>query len=74
MIGKRCRARLRSRGARSYIFGYTCVNDVTALELISRDPSFAAMDARQELRRLRRVRPGHRHRPRPAALTRDAPC
>ena len=24
-----------------YVFGYTCVNDVTALDLISRDPSYA---------------------------------
>ena len=24
-----------------YVFGYTCVNDVTALELITRDPSYA---------------------------------
>jgi 2-keto-4-pentenoate hydratase/2-oxohepta-3-ene-1,7-dioic acid hydratase in catechol pathway len=27
--------------AASHIFGYTCVNDVTALELITRDPAFA---------------------------------
>lgn len=27
--------------AASHIFGYTCVNDVTALDLISRDPAFA---------------------------------
>ncbi|MEO8157299.1 MAG: fumarylacetoacetate hydrolase family protein [Betaproteobacteria bacterium] len=27
--------------AASYIFGYTCVNDVTALELLKADPSFA---------------------------------
>jgi len=27
--------------AESFIFGYTCVNDVTALDLIGRDPSFA---------------------------------
>ncbi len=27
--------------ADGYVFGYTCVNDVTALDLLSRDPAFA---------------------------------
>ncbi len=39
VIGKTCRA-LSEAEAADHIFGYTCVNDVTALELISRDPSF----------------------------------
>lgn len=30
--------------ASGYIFGYTCVNDVTAIELIQKDPSFAQWD------------------------------
>jgi 2-keto-4-pentenoate hydratase/2-oxohepta-3-ene-1,7-dioic acid hydratase in catechol pathway len=40
VIGKECRAVSRDQ-AQGHIFGYTCVNDVTALELIQRDPSFA---------------------------------
>ncbi len=39
VIGRRARA-LTVADARSYIFGYSCANDVTALELLSRDPSF----------------------------------
>ena len=30
----------RRRGGRR-IFGYTCVNDVTAIDLLNKDPSFA---------------------------------
>lgn len=39
VIGRRVRAASAAE-AQAAIFGYTCVNDVTALELISRDPSF----------------------------------
>jgi len=39
VIGKTCRAVSESEAA-DCIFGYTCVNDVTALEVIARDPSF----------------------------------
>ncbi len=39
VIGKRARA-VSVGDAASHIFGYTCANDVTALELIGRDPSF----------------------------------
>ncbi len=40
VIGSTCRA-VSETGAASHIFGYTCVNDVTAAELINRDPTFA---------------------------------
>jgi 2-keto-4-pentenoate hydratase/2-oxohepta-3-ene-1,7-dioic acid hydratase in catechol pathway len=40
VIGKRSKA-LALEEAESAIFGYTCVNDITALDLIARDASFA---------------------------------
>ena len=40
VIGKRCRA-VDEVDAASYIFGYTCVNDVTAAEILNKDPGFA---------------------------------
>ena len=40
VIGRRCRD-VDEADAPGAIFGYTCVNDVTALELIGRDPAFA---------------------------------
>jgi 2-keto-4-pentenoate hydratase/2-oxohepta-3-ene-1,7-dioic acid hydratase in catechol pathway len=39
VIGRRARA-VQPDDAPSHIFGYTCANDVTALELLQRDPSF----------------------------------
>lgn len=39
VIGARC-ANVRIEDAERYIFGYTCVNDVTAVDLISEDPNF----------------------------------
>jgi 2-keto-4-pentenoate hydratase/2-oxohepta-3-ene-1,7-dioic acid hydratase in catechol pathway len=39
VIGKICTA-VSIEAAIDHIFGYTCVNDVTALELLQRDPSF----------------------------------
>jgi len=39
VIGARC-ANVRAEDAARFIFGYTCVNDVTAVDLISEDPSF----------------------------------
>lgn len=39
VIGKSCTAVPADRAA-DHIFGYTCVNDVTALELLQRDPAF----------------------------------
>lgn len=39
VIGKLCRS-VSERDAPQYIFGYTCVNDVTAVELINRDNAF----------------------------------
>lgn len=40
VIGKVCRA-VAETDADQFIFGYTCVNDVTAFELINKDSSFA---------------------------------
>jgi 2-keto-4-pentenoate hydratase/2-oxohepta-3-ene-1,7-dioic acid hydratase in catechol pathway len=39
VIGKRC-CGANEDEARAAIFGYTCINDVTAFELINEDPSF----------------------------------
>jgi 2-keto-4-pentenoate hydratase/2-oxohepta-3-ene-1,7-dioic acid hydratase in catechol pathway len=39
VIGKRCSA-VDEAAAGDHIFGFTCVNDVTALELLFKDPSF----------------------------------
>ena len=40
VIGKRCRA-VSEADTADYIFGYTCINDVTAIELLFKDASFA---------------------------------
>ena len=40
VIGRRCSA-VSEADAPKFIFGYTCINDVTAGELIQKDPSFA---------------------------------
>ena len=40
VIGKRCRA-IAVGDADEHIFGYTCVNDVTAVDILNRDASFA---------------------------------
>jgi 2-keto-4-pentenoate hydratase/2-oxohepta-3-ene-1,7-dioic acid hydratase in catechol pathway len=40
VIGKRCKA-VSEAAAPDFIFGYTCINDVTAAELIGKDKSFA---------------------------------
>jgi 2-keto-4-pentenoate hydratase/2-oxohepta-3-ene-1,7-dioic acid hydratase in catechol pathway len=39
VIGKECRA-VSEADAPAHIFGYTCVNDVTAFDLLNKDPSF----------------------------------
>jgi 2-keto-4-pentenoate hydratase/2-oxohepta-3-ene-1,7-dioic acid hydratase in catechol pathway len=39
VIGRSCRA-VNEAEAPEYILGYTCVNDVTAFDLLNRDPSF----------------------------------
>ena len=39
MIGKTCKEVSVSE-ARNYIFGYTCINDVTAMDLVKKDPTF----------------------------------
>ncbi|AXS39683.1 fumarylacetoacetate hydrolase family protein [Breoghania sp. L-A4] len=40
VIGKRCTA-VGEDDIAAHIFGYTCVNDVTAAKIISKDPTFA---------------------------------
>jgi 2-keto-4-pentenoate hydratase/2-oxohepta-3-ene-1,7-dioic acid hydratase in catechol pathway len=40
VIGKRCTA-VSEAQAPAHIFGYTCINDVTAAEIIARDAAFA---------------------------------
>jgi 2-keto-4-pentenoate hydratase/2-oxohepta-3-ene-1,7-dioic acid hydratase in catechol pathway len=40
VIGKRCTAASEAQ-APGFIFGYTCINDVTASEIINKDPTFA---------------------------------
>ncbi|HZA95741.1 MAG TPA: fumarylacetoacetate hydrolase family protein [Burkholderiaceae bacterium] len=40
VIGKRCRA-VSEADADHHIFGYTCVNDVTAVDILNKDPGFA---------------------------------
>ena len=39
VIGKTCTS-VPVEAAAAHIFGYTCINDVTALELLQRDPAF----------------------------------
>jgi 2-keto-4-pentenoate hydratase/2-oxohepta-3-ene-1,7-dioic acid hydratase in catechol pathway len=40
VIGKRC-SNVSVDEAAAHIFGYTCINDVTAVELLQEDPNFA---------------------------------
>ncbi len=40
VIGKQC-SEVSEGEAADYIFGYTCINDVTAAKIISKDPTFA---------------------------------
>ena len=40
VIGKRCCA-VSEADAAGYIFGYTCINDVTAIDILNKDPGFA---------------------------------
>ena len=39
VIGKTCSGVSDDRAA-DYIFGYTCINDITAIDIINKDPSF----------------------------------
>lgn len=43
VIGRECRS-VSEADAPGRIFGYTCVNDVTAFDLIGKDPTFAQWD------------------------------
>ena len=40
VIGRQCRS-VSEADAADHVFGYTCINDVTAIEIIGRDPTFA---------------------------------
>lgn len=40
VIGKQCK-NVAESAAMDFVFGYTCINDVTAMELISKDKTFA---------------------------------
>jgi 2-keto-4-pentenoate hydratase/2-oxohepta-3-ene-1,7-dioic acid hydratase in catechol pathway len=40
VIGRRCKA-VSEAEALSHVFGYTCANDITAADILTRDPSFA---------------------------------
>ena len=40
VIGKRC-SNISEEEAGDYIFGYTCINDVTAADLLNKNPTFA---------------------------------
>ena len=40
VIGERCKA-VSEAQAPGCIFGYTCINDVTAVEILNKDPGFA---------------------------------
>ena len=40
VIGRTCRA-VTEDAAAGHIFGYTCINDVTAVDLLNKDPTFA---------------------------------
>jgi 2-keto-4-pentenoate hydratase/2-oxohepta-3-ene-1,7-dioic acid hydratase in catechol pathway len=40
VIGRRCKS-VTEEEAKQAIFGYTCINDITALDLIAKDASFA---------------------------------
>jgi len=39
VIGKKC-SMVSEEDARNYIFGYTCINDVTAVDLLKKNPTF----------------------------------
>jgi 2-keto-4-pentenoate hydratase/2-oxohepta-3-ene-1,7-dioic acid hydratase in catechol pathway len=40
VIGRRC-ANIGEAEAATHIFGYTCINDVTAIDILHADPAFA---------------------------------
>jgi 2-keto-4-pentenoate hydratase/2-oxohepta-3-ene-1,7-dioic acid hydratase in catechol pathway len=40
VVGRTCRA-VAEDAAENHIFGYTCINDVTAVDLLNKDPTFA---------------------------------
>jgi len=47
VIGKKC-FNISEAEAGDYIFGYTCVNDVTAVDLLRKDKSFEQWVPREE--------------------------
>ena len=60
VIGRRCAA-IPEAEADAAIFGYTCINDVTAVDLITEDPSFAQWVRAKSFDTL--ARSGRRSRP-----------
>ena len=69
VIGKECRA-VSTVESDDYIFGYTCINDVTAIGIIGKERVVSAVDPGQELRHVRRLRSRGGDRARPAAVVR----
>ena len=63
VIGKTC-SNVSTEEADEFVFGYTCVNDVTASDILNRDPTFPQWARSSGSRRIRAVRSGHRHRDR----------
>ena len=39
VIGKHCKD-IESNVAKNYIFGYTCINDVTGMDIVKKDAKF----------------------------------
>jgi 2-keto-4-pentenoate hydratase/2-oxohepta-3-ene-1,7-dioic acid hydratase in catechol pathway len=60
VIGRACSGVSEAEAAEA-IFGYTCVNDVTALDLLAEDPSFPRRGATRLARSVRRSPPGLTH-------------
>ena len=61
VIGKRCKE-VSEADAKDYIFGYTCSNDVTAGQLIQKDPTFAQWTRAKGFDTFGSFRPGYRFR------------
>jgi 2-keto-4-pentenoate hydratase/2-oxohepta-3-ene-1,7-dioic acid hydratase in catechol pathway len=40
LVFSRCGRDIGSAAAAQYVFGYTCMNDIAAVELLKTDPSF----------------------------------
>jgi 2-keto-4-pentenoate hydratase/2-oxohepta-3-ene-1,7-dioic acid hydratase in catechol pathway len=60
VIGRTCRA-VSERAALEHVFGYTCANDVTAVDILTRNPDFAQWCRRRAT--TRSARSARRSRP-----------